>query len=129
MSDAADLIKPAEHLREFLRALGSINCELGEHLEESSSAISRLLMGSVEDNQALVVELQAFDRLRQEILAIGETLQKCAELISPADHADEIENLIAGISLSRLRTRLLPVVSTSANDAGMNGGPGQELEF
>jgi hypothetical protein len=117
-------------LREFLHALGSINCELAWRVEETSSTITRNIMDTDGGNQTLIVKLQAFDRLRQEFLAIGEALQRCSEFVSShADDADRINRLIAGISLSRLRTHLLALLSPDAAEGSLEREMAPEAEF
>jgi hypothetical protein len=92
----------------FLPALAAMLREAALHFEGVSGRVTDLVIGQC--GQAapdLVVALQDFDRLQQELAALGEALLRylaaTGKVAADADHAD----VIGGIPLDDVKQRLL----------------------
>jgi hypothetical protein len=104
-------------LHSLLCALATINCDVAEQLEKTSSGIAQDLMKLGGWNKDVVVKLQDFDRMRQELSAVGGALRRCADLITVADAAHGVQTIVSEISLSKMQRRLLDALSTLVLDS------------
>jgi len=81
------------------------------HLEESVARVTDLVMKNGKPSRDMIVALQSFDRLKQEFEALGDALTHYAEShstpISGAERAQVEQNVIAAITVSDLKDRLL----------------------
>jgi hypothetical protein len=98
----------ANSMQALLCALAAIAGEVAEHLEATGSFVGRELMKSAErSSQDVIVQLQSFDRMCQQLTAVSEILGDCAVLIGNDDtHAHRIDSIVAQIPMRQVRHRL-----------------------
>jgi hypothetical protein len=105
MHDTTNL-GPSE-LQSLLRAIATMSCEVAEQLEQSSSGIGQDLMKGGALSKDVMMKLQAFDRMHQELDVISDVVQHCSELMSKANvGAGEVETIVSQITLAQFRHRL-----------------------
>jgi hypothetical protein len=98
---------PANSMQALLCALAGITGEVAEHLETTGSFIGREFMKSAACDQEVIVQLQSFDRMCQQLTAVAEMLEDCAVLIGNDDApAHKIDSIIAQIPMRQIRHRL-----------------------
>ncbi|HTZ00778.1 MAG TPA: hypothetical protein VMC05_00490 [Xanthobacteraceae bacterium] len=113
-------------LQVLLRAIATMSCEVAEQLEQNSSGIGEDLVKVGALNKDLMVRLQAFDRMHQELDVISNVVQHCSDLMSKANvGTDEVETIVAEITLAQFRHRLQRVL---ANSGSAINGAGAMLE-
>ena|ERR1700756_4327314 len=114
ISDAtSDAISDANELKTLLRAIATMSCEVAEQLEYNSSGIGQDLMKCGSLNKDVMMKLQAFDRMHQELDVISNVVQHCSELMSKANvGADEVEMIVSQITLAQFRHRLQNVLAS-----------------
>jgi hypothetical protein len=124
-SDTMDL-GPNE-LQTLLRAIATMSCEVAEQLEFNSSGIGQDLMKCGALSKDVMMKLQAFDRMHQELDVISNVVQHCSDLMSKANvGAQEVEMIVSQITLAQFRHRLQDVLaSCSPVFAGMSAEPEQ----
>ena len=94
-------------MQSLICALAAITGEVAEHLETTGSFIGRELMKSSNCGQDVIVQLQSFDRMCQQLTAVAEMLADCAVLIGNDDApAHKIDSIIAQIPMRQIRHRL-----------------------
>ncbi|MGA2893988.1 MAG: hypothetical protein ABSE22_14050 [Xanthobacteraceae bacterium] len=107
-------------LQALMRAISTMSCEVSEQLEHNSSGIGQDLMKVGGLNKDVMVKLQAFDRMSQELGVISNVVQHCSELMSRANvGVQEVQTIVSQITLAQFRHRLQNalVSSGSAVDA------------
>ena len=110
MFDDAD--QGPNELQTLLRAIATMSGEVAEQLEENSSGIGRDLMKNGAINKDVMVRLQAFDRMHQELDVIGDVVQHCSMLMSKANvGTQEVETIVSQIALAQFRHRLQRVLA------------------
>lgn len=117
MSSMTDTIEPPAHsLQALLGALATVTCEVAEQLETTSSGIGRDLVSVGECSSDVMIKLQDFDRMRQQLTAVGDTLQHCATLIlNAAPH--NVASIVAQITMRQMRHRLQDTLDRRLNPA------------
>ena len=111
----------ANELQVLLRAIAKMSCEVAEQLEQNSSGIGEDLVKAAALNKDVMVRLQAFDRMHQELDVISNVVQHCSDLMSKANvGADEVETIVSEITLAQFRHRLQRVLASSGS--AINGG-------
>jgi hypothetical protein len=97
---------PATHsLQSLLGALAVITREVAEHLETTSSGIGQELMKTGSCSSDVMVRLQDFDRMRQQLTAVGDVLEHCNSLIlHAAPH--NVDAIVASVSMRQMRHRI-----------------------
>lgn len=119
---------PANSMQALLCALGAITSDVAEHLETTGSFIGRELMKSADCGHEVIVQLQSFDRMCQQLTAVGEILADCAVLIGNDDAAaHKIDSIVAQIPMRQMRHRLQDALVVPV--AGGDGGDADEQEF
>lgn len=109
---------PANSMQALLCALGGITGEVAEHLETTGSFIGRELMKSAGSDQEIIVRLQSFDRMCQQLTAVAEMLEDCAVLIGSDDAAaHKIDSIVAQIPMRQIRHRLQDALVPSRSGA------------
>jgi hypothetical protein len=104
-SETMDL-GPSE-LQSLLRAIATMSCEVAEQLETNSSGIGQDLMKTGLLSKDVMMKLQAFDRMHQELDVISNVVQHCSDLMSKANvGAQEVEMIVSQITLAQFRHRL-----------------------
>jgi hypothetical protein len=99
------IMPPAHSLQALLGALAVITREVADHLETNSSAIGQDLMKTGECSSEIVVKLQDFDRMRQQLTAVGDVLEHCTSLIlHAAPH--NVDTIVAQVSMRQMRHRI-----------------------
>ena len=113
----------ANSMQALLCALAAITGEVAEHLEATGSFVGRELMKSPDCGPEVVVQLQSFDRMCQQLTAVGEILEYCAVLIGNDDAAaHKIDSIVAQVPMRQVRHRLqdaliVPVAGSDGKDA------------
>ena len=101
------IMPTANSIQALLCALAGITGEAAEHLETTGSFIGRELMKSPTCGQDVIVQLQSFDRMCQQLMAVAEMLEDCAVLIGNDDAAaHKIDSIVAKIPMRQIRHRL-----------------------
>jgi hypothetical protein len=117
MSDNPDT-GPNE-LQALLRAIAMMSCEVAEQLEHNSSGIAGDLMKVGAVNKDVMIKLQAFDRMHQELDVISNVVQHCSVLMSRANVGpQEVETIVSQITLAQFRHRLQNVLAVSGSAVG-----------
>jgi hypothetical protein len=99
-------------LQTLLRAIATMSCEVAEQLEHNSSGIAHDLMKVGAVNKDVMVKLQAFDRMHQELDVISNVVQHCSMLMSKANVGpQEVESIVSQITLAQFRHRLQNVLA------------------
>ncbi len=101
----------------MLYALAAVTGEVAEHLEITSSDIGKDLAKSSDLGKAVIVKLQGFDRMRQQLTAVSEVLKRCSVLISNCDAAEPqtVESIISQITMRQMRHRLQDALAAIAS--------------
>lgn len=103
-------------LQTLLRAIATMSCEVAEQLEQNSSGIGEDLMKVGAINKDVMVKLQAFDRMHQELDVISNVVQHCSALMSKANVGQqEVEFIVSQITLAQFRHRLQNVLAVSGS--------------
>jgi hypothetical protein len=101
-------------LQALLRAIATMSCEVAEQLENTSSGIAEDLMRLGGVDKDVMVKLQAFDRMHQELDVISNVVQHCSMLMLKANvGAQEVETIVSQITLAQFRHRLQNVLANS----------------
>jgi hypothetical protein len=107
---------PAHSLQALLGALATITCEVAEHLETTSSGIGGDLVKSGVCSPDIMVKLQDFDRMRQQLTAVGDVLQHCTSLIlNAAPH--NVDSIVAQVTMRQMRHRIQDAIDTQRRGA------------
>lgn len=102
---------PAHSLQALLGALATITCEVADHLEATSSDIGRDLMSTGLCSPDIIVKLQEFDRLRQQLTAVGDVLHHCTGLIlHAAPH--NVDLIVAQVTMRQMRHRIQDTIDS-----------------
>jgi hypothetical protein len=120
----------SNELQTLLRAIATMSCEVAEQLEFNSSGIGQDLVKSGLLSKDVMMKLQAFDRMHQELDVISNVVQHCSDLMSKANvGAQEVETIVSQITLAQFRHRLQNVLaSCSPAFAAMDTAIGAEPE-
>ncbi len=103
-------------LQTLLRAIATMSCEVAEQLEQNSSGIAEDLMKVGAVTKDVMVKLQAFDRMHQELDVISDVVQHCSVLMSKANVGQqEVEAIVSQITLAQFRHRLQNVLAVSGS--------------
>ncbi len=106
----------SNELQTLLRAIATMSCEVAEQLEQNSSGIAEDLMKVGAVNKDVMVKLQAFDRMHQELDVISNVVQHCSVLMSKADVGQqEVEAIVSQITLAQFRHRLQNALAVSGS--------------
>jgi hypothetical protein len=109
MEDA--IMPPAHSLQALLGALATITGEVAEHLETTSSGIGQDLVKEGACSPEIMVKLQDFDRMRQQLAAVGDVLQHCTGLIlNAAPH--NVDSIVAQVTMRQMRHRIQDAIDT-----------------
>lgn len=109
MSDSTEL--PAHSLQALLAALATITCEVAENLEATSSGVGQEMMKAGVCSSDVMVKLQDFDRMRQQLTAVGDVLQHCTSLIlNAAPHS--VDSIVAQLPMRQMRHRIQDAIDT-----------------
>lgn len=112
MDDTPD--SGANELQVLLHAIAKMSCEVAEQLEQNSSGIGEDLVKVGAISKDVMIKLQAFDRMHQELDVISNVVQHCSDLMSKANvGADEVETIVSEITLAQFRHRLQRVLASS----------------
>jgi len=102
-------------LQSLVSEVGAIVCEVAEQLETTSGGISHELMKAGDWNTDLIVKLQGFDRMWQQLTAVSVVLQRSSELISHCEAPQSsVEDIVAEVSMRQTRHRLQSAIATEA---------------
>jgi hypothetical protein len=102
----------SSELQTLLRAIATMSCEVAEQLEFNSSGIGQDLVKSGALSKDVMMKLQAFDRMHQELDVISNVVQHCSDLMSKANvGAQEVEMIVSQITLAQFRHRLQNVLA------------------
>ena len=120
----------SNELQILLRAIATMSCEVAEQLEFNSSGIGQDLVKCGSLSKDVMMKLQAFDRMHQELDVISNVVQHCSELMSKANvGAREVETIVSQITLAQFRHRLQDVLANcSPAFARIGVGLGAEPE-
>jgi glutamate dehydrogenase/leucine dehydrogenase len=113
-----DILEPAAHtLQALLYALAAVTGEVAEQLEITSSDVGKDLAKCSDLDRAVIVKLQGFDRMRQQLTAVSEGLKRCSALISNCDAAapQSVESIISQITMRQMRHRLQDALAAIAS--------------
>jgi len=105
----SDGIAPAPHsLQALLGGLAAITGEVAQQLESTSSGVGQDLMKHGEWSRDVVVKLQDFDRMCQQLTGVSEVLRRCSDLIANCDAAppELVESIVAEVPMRQLRHRM-----------------------
>ena len=99
-------------LQTLLRAIATMSCEVAEQLEHNSSGIGQDLVKCGLLSKDVMMKLQAFDRMHQELDVISNVVAHCSDLMSKANvGAQEVETIVSQIKLAQFRHRLQDVLA------------------
>ena len=102
---------PESSFGAFVAVFAALLLDNVVHLEETVARVTDLVMKNSKPSRDLIVALQSFDRLKQEFEALGDALTHYADShstpISGAERAQVEQNVIAAITVSDLKVRLL----------------------
>ena len=90
-------------LQTLLRAIATMSCEVAEQLEENSSGIGHDLMKAGGVNKEVMVRLQAFDRMHQELDVISDVLDTPQSVPAVTVGAAYGDALLAAIGIGAVR--------------------------
>jgi hypothetical protein len=108
---AEEIMPPAHSLQALLGALATITGEVAEHLETTSSGIGQDLVKLGVCSPDIMVKLQDFDRMRQQLLAVVDVLQHCTGLIlHAAPH--NVDSIVAQVSMRQMRHRIQDAIDS-----------------
>jgi len=103
---------PTHSLQALFGAIADITREVAEHLETTSSAIGQSLMTTGCCSNDVMIKLQDFDRMRQQLTAVGDVLEHCNGLIlDVAPH--NVDSIVAKVSMRHLRHRIQDTLDRS----------------
>ena len=103
-------------LQALMRAIATMSCEVSEQLEHTSSGIGQDLMKFGGLNKDVMIKLQAFDRMSQELGVISNVVQHCSELMSRANvGVQEVKTIVSQITLAQFRHRLQNALVSSGS--------------
>ena len=89
-----------------------MSCEVAEQLEQNSSGIGQDLLKCKALSKDVMMKLQAFDRMHQELDVISNVVQHCSDLMTRANvGASEVETIVSQITLAQFRHRLQSVLA------------------
>lgn len=96
----------------FLAVFAALLLDNVLRLDETVGRVTDMVIASGRPDKDLVVELQSFDRLKQEFEALGDALTRYAEATNSVPPAGEEraqlgQEVIAAITLAELKDRLL----------------------
>jgi hypothetical protein len=96
----------------FLAVFAALLLDNVLRLDETVGRVTDLVIGSGRPDKELVVELQSFDRLKQEFEALGDALTRYAGATNsiPSEGEERAQlgqKVIAAITLAELKDRLL----------------------
>lgn len=96
----------------FLAVFAALLLDNVLRLDETVGRVTDMVIASGRPDKELVVELQSFDRLKQEFEALGDALTRYAESTNSVPPAGEEraqlgQEVIAAITLAELKDRLL----------------------
>ena len=99
-------------LKSLLMALANVMNDTAGRFEDTSSRVAQIVLGgSDQEGGDLVATLQNFDRLRQELVAIGDVLTGCIAPLDGAIGRDsqicDVRELVRSVPVADLRRRLL----------------------
>jgi hypothetical protein len=119
-------------LRALLSAVAGLLHETASRFEDTASRVAEIEMTRRgQPERAMIVTLQDFDRLQQELMALGDVLARCAaasdDTLSFHDGHAEFGHLIATVSVGHLRERLLCRLQGKSADLIVPLQPGEEL--
>jgi len=104
-------IPPAHSLQALLGALAVITREVAEHLETTSSGIGQDLIRNGVCSSDVMVKLQDFDRMRQQLTAVVDVLEHCTGLIlHAAPH--NVDSIVAQVSMRQMRHRIQDAIDS-----------------
>jgi hypothetical protein len=105
----------ASALQTLLRALAKMSYEVAEQIEATSSGIAEELMKNGGCGKEVIVKLQAFDRMHQELDVISDVLRRCSVLMEIAGvRPHDVETILSQISLAQFRHRLQNALAVPA---------------
>ena len=125
----------------FLAVFAALLLDNVLRLDETVGRVTDMVIASGRPDKDLVVELQSFDRLKQEFEALGDALTRYAEStnsIPPAgqERAQLGQEVIGAITLAELKDRLLsrlqeemPEVAASAMSQKLHAELDVDVEF
>lgn len=103
---------PSNDVGSFLAVFAALLLDNVLRLDETVGRVTDMVIASGRPDKDLVVELQSFDRLKQEFEALGDALTRYAEStnsVPPAgqERAQLGQEVIGAITLAELKDRLL----------------------
>lgn len=125
-----DKTRPTHTLQALLGALATITCEVAEHMEINSSAIGQDLMKTGDCSSDVMVKLQGFDRMRQQLTAVGDILEHCSGLVLNCDSAPHnFDDIVAQITMRQMRHRLQDELESRSVGVVLERAPDSEEVF
>jgi hypothetical protein len=125
----------------FLAVFAALLLDNVLRLDETVGRVTDMVIASGRPDKDLVVELQSFDRLKQEFEALGDALTRYAESTNSVPPAGEEraqlgQDVIAAITLAELKDRLLfrlqdemPEVAAPAMSKNLSAELEVDVEF
>jgi hypothetical protein len=125
----------------FLAVFAALLLDNVLRLDETVGRVTDMVIASGRPDKDLVVELQGFDRLKQEFEALGDALTRYAESTNSVPPAGEEraqlgQEVIGAITLAELKDRLLsrlqedmPVVAAAAMSQQLSAELDVDVEF
>jgi len=104
-----DGFAPAPHtLQALLGGLAAITGEVAQQLENTSSGVGQDLMKHGEWSRNVVVKMQDFDKMCQQLTGVSTVLRRCSDLIANCDAAppELVESIVAEVPMRQLRHRM-----------------------
>lgn len=103
---------PSNDVGSFLAVFAALLLDNVLRLDETVGRVTDMVIASGRPDKDLVVELQSFDRLKQEFEALGDALTRYAESTNSVPPAGEEraqlgQEVIGAITLAELKDRLL----------------------
>jgi hypothetical protein len=108
-------------LKSLLIALANVMHDTASRFEDTSSRVAQIVLGgAVQEGGDLVATLQNFDRLRQELAAIGDVLSGCIGPLDGVIGGDSevcaVRELVRAVPVADLRRRLLTQLAGSSRE-------------
>ena len=125
----------------FLAVFAALLLDNVLRLEETVGRVTDMVIASGRPDNDLIVELQSFDRLKQEFEALGDALTRYAESTNSVPLAGEEraqlgQEVIGAITLAELKDRLLsrlqeemPEIAAPAMSQQLNAELDVDVEF
>jgi hypothetical protein len=125
----------------FLAVFAALLLDNVLRLDETVGRVTDMVIASGRPDKDLVVELQSFDRLKQEFEALGDALTRYAESTNSIPHTGEEraqlgQEVIGAITLAELKDRLLsrlqeemPEISAAAMSQQLSAELDVDVEF